>query len=117
MGWIWLACGAHSERDATTRLSRLRSTAIFYLNHQWQAADGGELLVYPPAALDESAASAAESAAAVARVAPRGNRLLLFYADARVPHEVRPSHAERFAVTLWYYDNAEVARVAPAAVR
>ena len=44
------------------------------------------------------------------RIAPLGNRLLLFYADARVPHEVLPSKADRYAVTLWFYDVDEVRR-------
>ena len=39
-----------------------------------------------------------------------GNRLLLFYADVRVPHEVLPAYADRLAITLWYYDSSEVQR-------
>ena len=30
----------------------------------------------------------------------------MFYADS-MPHEVEPSHTERHAVTLWYYDRLE----------
>ena len=47
---------------------------------------------------------------AIGRITPIANRLLLFYADVRVPHEVLPSRADRLAVTLWYYDAAEVQR-------
>jgi len=53
---------------------------------------------------------ATATAAAMGRIAPLGNRLLLFYADARVPHEVLPSKADRYAVTLWFYDVDEVRR-------
>ena len=35
-------------------------------------------------------------------VAPLANRLVLFWSDARVPHEVLPSHADRYAVSIWY---------------
>ena len=43
-------------------------------------------------------------------VAPLGDRLVLFYADYRVPHEVLPAHHERLAITLWYFDADEHAR-------
>ena len=29
----------------------------------------------------------------------------------RVPHEVLPSHAERYAITLWYFDGEDRVRV------
>ena len=76
-----------------------RLTAILYLNDRWTPEKGGELLVYPPLGMD---------GAAIGRIEPLANRLLFFYADSRVPHEVMPSHAERFAITLWYYDADEV---------
>jgi hypothetical protein len=45
-------------------------------------------------------------------VAPLGGRLVLFYADYRVPHEVLPAYRARSAVTVWYFDAAERARAA-----
>lgn len=86
-----------------------RLTAILYLNGDWKATDGGELLIYPPVELGADPATITDPA--IGRIAPRANRLLLFYADVRVPHEVLASRADRYAVTLWYYDNDEVARV------
>lgn len=89
-----------------------RLTAIFYLNASWRARNGGELLIYPrlvDAGQTNPRADAA-SAAASGRVAPLFNRLVLFYADVRVPHEVLPSYADRFAVTVWYYDTEEARR-------
>ena len=92
-----------------------RLTAILYLNTRWRPKDGGELLLYPPLALSRDGKSCTDTASltrarSLGRVAPVGNRLLLFYADARVPHEVLPSYADRYAVTLWYYDREELAR-------
>ena len=43
-------------------------------------------------------------------VAPLADRLVLFYSDYRVPHEVLPAHHERLAITLWYFDADEHAR-------
>ena len=37
--------------------------------------------------------------APIGRVAPRANRLLLFYADVRCPHEVLPARTDRYAIT------------------
>jgi hypoxia-inducible factor (prolyl hydroxylase) len=43
-------------------------------------------------------------------VQPLFDRLLLFFADYRVPHEVLAAHADRLAITLWYFDKAEYTR-------
>lgn len=85
-----------------------RKSVIYYLNTRWVPHDGGELLLYPPVAVGSDGSTAPSDAPAVGSIAPIGNRLLLFYADARVPHEVLPSRADRYAVTLWYYDVDEV---------
>ena len=85
-----------------------RLTAILYLNMEWKPEDGGELLLYPPIPLGADPLETAGGA--IGRVAPMGNRLLLFYADVRVPHEVLPAYADRLAITLWYYDSSEVQR-------
>lgn len=70
-------------------------TVLYYLNNGWQPEDGGELRVY-------------DAANTVVRdVEPILDRVVLFFSDQRVPHEVLPAHKERFAVTLWFYDNRE----------
>ena len=43
-------------------------------------------------------------------VAPLMNRLVLFYSDYRMPHEVLAAQKERLAVTTWYFDEPEHAR-------
>ena len=40
----------------------------------------------------------------VVDVAPLYNRLVLFWSDARVPHEVLPSRVDRYALSIWYED-------------
>ena len=90
-----------------------RLTAILYLNTRWRPADGGELVLFPPVPLNTAlgtASGTASAAAALGHIAPCGNRLVLFWSDARVPHEVLPAHAERYAVTCWYYDETELRR-------
>ena len=76
-----------------------RLTAILYLNPAWRDGDGGELRVFGPGASED----------VVATVSPLSNRLLIFWSDARAPHEVLPAHAERFAATIWFFDVDEKA--------
>ena len=42
-------------------------------------------------------------------IEPLGGRLLLFFSDTRVPHEVMPAFVDRCAVTVWFYDGKEKA--------
>lgn len=67
-------------------------TCIVYLNATWRAGDGGELRLAP------------ERSKAHLDIPPVLNRLVLFWSDARVPHEVLPAHAERAACTIWFID-------------
>ena len=66
-----------------------RLTCILYCNPTWTPADGGELRLY----VRESH---------VIDVAPLMNRCVIFWSDSRVPHEVLPSHADRYALSIWY---------------
>ncbi|XP_068107790.1 prolyl hydroxylase EGLN3 isoform X2 [Hyperolius riggenbachi] len=43
----------------------------------------------------------------VADVEPLFDRLLFFWSDRRNPHEVQPSYATRYALTVWYFDAKE----------
>ena len=47
-------------------------------------------------------------------MAPLDGRLLLFWSDSRVPHEVLPTFKDRYAVSVWYSDAAALAAAAAA---
>lgn len=69
-----------------------RLTVLLYLNPDWKAGDGGELAIY----------GAEDPDRRIATVAPRQNRVLMFFSDKRVPHEVLESNTTRYACTLWF---------------
>ncbi|KAK2892273.1 egl nine homolog 3 isoform X2 [Channa argus] len=71
-------------------------TCIYYLNKNWNAKEhGGVLRIFP------------EGKSYVADVKPLFDRLLFFWSDRRNPHEVQPSYATRYAITVWYFDSEE----------
>ena len=85
-------------------------TCIMYAgNAGWQESAGGKLRIY----LGEARASPAPASRAstwtatrqrTEEVAPVDNRLVVFWSDARVPHEVLATHQPRYAVSVWYHD-------------
>lgn len=93
-------CDNSCDSGEGERCNGRRLTAILYLNENWTQLHGGELRLFPPFA----------KGSALCDVAPLADRLILFYADYRVPHEVLPAHVPRLAVTLWYFDKLEHAR-------
>ena len=69
-------------------------TCITYLNPFWTPKDGGMLRV--------------KTKNQIVEIAPLLDRVLLFWSDKRVPHEVmRATGKDRFAVTIWYLDENE----------
>ncbi|XP_042629521.1 prolyl hydroxylase EGLN3-like isoform X1 [Cyprinus carpio] len=71
-------------------------TCIYYLNKNWNAKEhGGLLRIFP------------EGKPYVADIEPLFDRLLIFWSDRRNPHEVQPSYATRYAITVWYFDSEE----------
>ncbi|XP_063296147.1 prolyl hydroxylase EGLN3 [Pelobates fuscus] len=71
-------------------------TCIYYLNKDWNAkVHGGILRIFP------------EGGSNVADIEPLFDRLLFFWSDRRNPHEVQPSYATRYALTVWYFDAKE----------
>eukprot|EP00392_Amoebophrya_sp_AT5.2_P004628 g4636.t1 len=87
----------HYDNDGKhAQLTKRVLTTLVYLNPV-EEIDGGELCVYNAVQEDADVLRAA--------VAPKLGRLLLFFSDVRVPHEVRPSRSMRYSVTTWFLDN------------
>ncbi|XP_003743688.1 egl nine homolog 1 [Galendromus occidentalis] len=74
-------------------------SCVYYLNKDWDVErDGGALRIYPEEHPDQ-----------MATVHPILDRLVLFWADRRNPHEVMPAARCRLSITLWYFDDNELA--------
>ncbi|CAD7959299.1 unnamed protein product [Amoebophrya sp. A120] len=85
----------HYDNDGKhPQLSKRVLTCLVYLNPEMEI-DGGSLCVY----------KADDSDCLRSAVAPKLGRLLLFFSDKRVPHEVRPSKTMRYSVTTWFLDS------------
>jgi SM-20-related protein len=72
--------------------NRLLSTVV-YLDDEWTATDGGELILY---ASDQSV---------VARVLPAPGRMVIFL-SADFPHEVLAAQHERHSISGWFRGRA-----------
>mmetsp|Transcript_42892 Transcript_42892/g.100657 ORF Transcript_42892/g.100657 Transcript_42892/m.100657 type:complete len:837 (-) Transcript_42892:98-2608(-) len=65
---------------------------VYYLNKDWDTKeDGGELRLFE-----------GDQQRVKADIAPVFNRLVAYFTDASIPHEVRRALRERRAVTIWY---------------
>lgn len=80
------------------RSNRVLST-VFYLNPQWQPADGGELVIY-----DQSGESELE------RILPEYGKLVIFLSE-EFPHEVLPARRERYSIAGWFRVNNTIGGV------
>lgn len=78
--------GYQRHRDAFPGDDNRRLTAICYLNPGWTPTHGGQLRLCCEPAVE---------------LEPRLDRLVVFRSEV-IEHEVRPSLADRFAVTAWY---------------
>jgi hypoxia-inducible factor (prolyl hydroxylase) len=85
----------HVDNGGATSNGR-RLTALFYLNNEWKDGDGGELVVY------EKGGKTVKDT-----IQPVADRLVLFWSDERVPHEVSEASKNRFTVTIWFFDTIE----------
>jgi hypoxia-inducible factor (prolyl hydroxylase) len=71
-------------------------TSIYYCNEDWKLAEhGGTLRLYP------------ETSLVPMDIDPQADRLVFFWSDRRNPHEVLPVFRHRYAITIWYFDQAE----------
>ncbi len=76
--------------DAFRGRSNRRLTTVLYLNQDWQATDGGELLIYPP-----------RSKTVMHRVLPQAGTLVCFLSED-FPHEVLPASRDRLSIAGWF---------------
>ena len=74
-------------------------TAVLYLNGAWEPPCGGALRIY-------GGKSGQRAASAAVDVEPRRGTLAPFWSH-RVPHEVLPAQAPRFALSLWMCVDAQ----------
>jgi len=77
--------------DAFKGKSNRQLTTVFYLNPDWQAKHGGELLMYQ----DESISQPFQ------RILPEMGRLVVFLSD-QFPHEVLAAHQDRYSIAGWF---------------
>jgi len=74
--------------------SNRRLSSILYLNPEWRADDGGELVMYAP-----------DSEVVLQAVLPTFGRMVLFLSE-EFPHEVLPAKRSRYSLTGWFRINA-----------
>jgi len=67
-------------------------SVVFYLNPNWQAVDGGELVIYP------------DTVSEGIRFLPKGGTLAVFLSD-QFPHEVLCSARTRYSIAGWFRVN------------
>jgi len=80
------------------RSNRVLST-VAYLNQDWPADAGGELVLY-----------SAEGECELERISPQGGRLVIFLSE-RFPHEVLPARLPRYSIAGWFRVNSNTAQV------
>ncbi len=77
---------------------------VVYLNHDWLAEDGGELLIYR-----------GEETQAAIKVAPSFGTVVVFLSED-FPHEVLPAKRDRFSIATWFrVNNSSSEKVDPPA--
>lgn len=75
------------HRDITQQNNQRQFSFVLYLNFDWSAQDGGELVGY------------SEESFEIFRVRPEAGQMILFKSD--VEHEVETAHRSRYALTGW----------------
>ena len=64
-------------------------TTVYYLNEEWNASDGGELIVYD------------KNEKQIAKVMPNANILVVFMSE-KFPHEVLRANKKRYSIAGWF---------------
>ena len=78
------------------RANRVIST-VLYLNPEWPADGGGEMVIY----------ASEEAGHELARVRPEAGTLVCFLSES-VPHEVLPTRLPRASIAGWFRRNASL---------
>jgi SM-20-related protein len=65
-------------------------TLVFYLNPNWSAEQGGELVLYPE-----------EGDTPITTLLPKAGTVVAFLSE-EFPHEVLPTHDTRYSVAVWF---------------
>ena len=83
--------GYQKHLDRHLGVSHRKLSLVLYLNENWAADAGGELVLFD------------KNGNELQRVAPVGGRLVAFLSED-FPHEVRPANRERRSLTGWFLD-------------
>jgi SM-20-related protein len=73
-------------------------SVVLYLNPEWSAADGGELVLYSDQSSDAGKQDVLET------IQPLGGTLAVFLSED-FPHEVLPAKRDRYSIAGWYRVN------------
>mmetsp|Transcript_27077 Transcript_27077/g.35503 ORF Transcript_27077/g.35503 Transcript_27077/m.35503 type:complete len:260 (-) Transcript_27077:80-859(-) len=94
------------HRDSSPDCPGRKLTVLFYLNHDWEESDGGQLVIYKDAADDEGNLSEDKLEPSIT-INPIGGRLVIFVSS--MEHEVLPCYRQRMAITSWFYNRRDMA--------
>ena len=84
-----------THRDAFRGESNRRVSIVLYLNADWPADGGGELVLYN------------DAGDALARITPELGTLVAFLSE-EFPHEVLPARQTRFSIAGWFRINTSI---------
>lgn len=85
------------HRDSFRGNASRMVTTVLYLNPNWQADWGGELVIYSE-----------DSTQTLAKVLPEMGKLVVFMSE-QIPHEVLPTQHPRVSVAGWFRLNCSIA--------
>lgn len=81
----------HKHLDRFEKDSSRKVSFVFYLNENWDASDGGEIVIYDKSGVELNS------------FAPLPGAFLCFLSD-EFPHEVKSSRKERRSLTGWMHN-------------
>ena len=84
-------------------------SSVLYLNPDWAAADGGELVLYTDSGAEAGVGQNGAGSPAAVRVLPTFGTMVFFLSE-KFPHEVLPARRTRYSIAGWFRIN----RMAPA---